>query len=66
MPLLLAMVTQSFLQQSLSDVHDCPSARQAGAVLPQLVPSHVAVPAAGDGHGRHDVPHELMLLFDTH
>jgi hypothetical protein len=36
-------------------------------VIPQLVPSHVAVPFAGTGHAVHEViPQLLTLVFETH
>jgi hypothetical protein len=31
--------------------------------MPQLVPSHVAIPLAGTGHAVHDVPQLCTLPF---
>lgn len=33
--------------------------------MPQLVPSHVAVPFAGTGHEVHELPQLCTLVFDT-
>jgi hypothetical protein len=34
--------------------------------MPQLVPSHLAVPFEGVSQGVHDVPHEFTSLFGAH
>lgn len=35
-------------------------------VKPQLVPLQVAVPLGGGVQAVHELPQELMLVFDTH
>lgn len=42
--------------------HACESGSHA---MPQLVPSQVALPLAGTGHGVHELPHVSELKFET-